>query len=455
MLPRMRVTETIGPAWERMKALLFRPFNAGTWFSFGFIFFLQSCVEGGGGGNFNVPGGGGNSGGSGGGYDGSSSGSSSDSIVAPFTNLMHSDGGMPAIGGAEIALILVIGLVVAIPLILLAYWLGARGQAMAIRAVAWGDSTVGMNWTATQGPGGRLFKFHLAIVGITAAILVPFMAIGAVLMIPAIEHHDGFETILVPLILLGVVAVLALIPLAIVNGITRNFLAPIMVKHEIGSREAWKRFWAIGRNHVGGIFVFFILKFLFSMLAAIAGMIGGFLTCCLGFLPVLQQTLMAPWHVFERAWSLEILASMSPDFDLRAQLPQQQYGPGGFGPPGGYGGPPGGFGPPGGDYNPYAPPAGGFGGPPPPAGGYGVSGGGAPPAGYGPPGTAGPATAYGPTAVAPPAGPPGAPPEGGAPPAGAPGGYGPPGGYGQWGPPGSGGNQGGNNQGGGGYGPPA
>src|SRR3954463_15625713 len=58
----MRVTETMGPAWETMKRLLFRPFNLGTWFSFGFVFFLQSCLEGGGSSGLNVPTG--NSGGS-------------------------------------------------------------------------------------------------------------------------------------------------------------------------------------------------------------------------------------------------------------------------------------------------------------------------------------------------------------------------------------------------------
>ncbi len=53
----MRVTESLSPAWEHMKRVLFRPFNLGTWFSFGFIFFLQSCAEGGGS-SFNFPGGG-------------------------------------------------------------------------------------------------------------------------------------------------------------------------------------------------------------------------------------------------------------------------------------------------------------------------------------------------------------------------------------------------------------
>ncbi len=77
--------------------------------------------------------------------------------------------------------------------------------------------------------------------------------------------------------------------------------------------------------------------------------IAGFLTCCLGFLPVQHQTLMAAYYVFGRAWTLEVLASMSADFDVRsgsggAVAPAAPYNPYGGG--GGAGG---------GGYNPYAP----------------------------------------------------------------------------------------------------
>lgn len=51
----MRVSETISPAWDTMDRLLFRPFNIGTWFSFGLLFGLQSCAEGGGGHSSRVP----------------------------------------------------------------------------------------------------------------------------------------------------------------------------------------------------------------------------------------------------------------------------------------------------------------------------------------------------------------------------------------------------------------
>jgi hypothetical protein len=163
-----------------------------------------------------------------------------------------------------------------------------------------------------------------------------------------------------------------------------------MLKHGVGAREGWKRFWAVGHNHLGGIVLFFFLRICVAVGAGIVGVIAGVFTCCLGFLPVLHQTLMAPYYVFERAWSLEVLASMSPDFDLRGVAAPGPPDP--FGGAGGGGG--GGYNPYAGQptNNPYAPPGygGGGGGNPYGGGGGGAGGagggyGGPPPGGFGSP----------------------------------------------------------------------
>lgn len=387
----MRVTETIGPAWETMKRILFRPFNLGTWFSFGFVFALQSCAEGGGGNSFRIPnlGGSGGSGhdGSGTGY-GSGAGSSTDNAIAnllPTDLLSRADFGN--IGGPEIAAIAIIACVIAVPLFLLLFWLGSRGQMMAIRAVATGTADVGEAWRATQTSGGRMLKFHLAVAGIALLVFLPLLGAGAALALPVIRGKERFDALLPLIVVLALVALVAVIPLAIVKSLGRNFVAPIMLKHEIGAREAWKRFWSLGRGHVGSLVVFWLIGAGFGLVAGLAGIVGALVTCCLGFLPVIHQTIMAPYYVFERAWTLEILASMSPDLDLRA-LPPDPYGPGG----GPHGGAPYGYGPGGPPPNGFGGGyGGGYGGPPgggPSAGGFGGGYGGPPPAGGygGPPG---------------------------------------------------------------------
>lgn len=373
----MRVTESMGPAWERMKSLLFRPFAIGTWFSFGLAFFLQSCIEGDGGSNFNLPSGGGSGGG------GSHRGESDDDIGGLLHDLggrlgssLGGAGGRPdplaaleRLDSAMLVAILVGAVAVAIPIVLLMTWLGTRGQMMAIRGVASGRADISENWSGTREAGGALFKLHLALMGLGLVTLGPVVGIGAAVVgMPILRDHADYHAMVVPILVLAVVALLVMIPFLLVRAMTRNFVAPIMLKHGIGARDAWMRFWAVGRAHVGSIFVFFILRAVVGLGAAIVGTVAGFLTCCIGFLPFLHDTLMAPYHVFERAWTLEVLASMSPDFDLR-QAPPPPAGPAG-GPPGGYPGGPSSnpYGGGAGD-NPYLgpgygpPPAGGFGGP--------------------------------------------------------------------------------------------
>ena len=366
----MRVTESMGPAWETMKRILFRPFNLGTWFSFGFIFFLQSCIEGGGGGNgLRLP----NMGGSGNSGRGGSSGDTSNNLAGLVHDLLRPSADLPEAG--VIVVIAAIACVVAIPLIIVMQWLGTRGQMMAIRSVATGQGGVGDQWNATRDAGSKLFKFHLAMMAIGLLVFVPVAGGGLLVAMPVIKDGAAIESILPALIGLGLVALLLMIPLLLVNAMARNFVAPIMLKHGVGAREGWTRFWAVGKNHVGGLFLFYVMRVLVGLGAGIVGIVAGFLTCCLGFLPVLHQTVMAPYYVFERAWTLEVLASMSPDFDLRGgggqqppPTPYNQGGGGGYNP---YVGQPG--------DNPYAPPGYGGGGP---AGGGGY---GPPPGGFGAP----------------------------------------------------------------------
>ena len=54
----INVVEPISPALERVKRMLFQPFDLGKWFVIGFCAWL-ACLGEGGGSGFHVPGGGG------------------------------------------------------------------------------------------------------------------------------------------------------------------------------------------------------------------------------------------------------------------------------------------------------------------------------------------------------------------------------------------------------------
>jgi len=244
-------------------------------------------------------------------------------------------------------------------MVILAYWLGTRGQMMSIRAVATGASDVGTGWRETQRPAARLFKFHMLVGLLMMGLFLPVLGGTAVITVPLIKSHAE-PLVIVPVLLgAGILCLLMAIPFMLLGAMARNFVAPVMLKHDLGARDAWKKFWSVGRAHVGPIIVFFLLRGLVAGLASLVALMAGVLTCCVGLLPVIHQTIMAPYYVFERAWGLNVLASLGPDFDLIG-------GAGAAGAPPGFGG---GYGPPGppdyGGHGGYAAP------PMPPPGGFG------------------------------------------------------------------------------------
>lgn len=302
----MLVSEAVNPAIETTKRLLFRPAQIGVWFSFGFIFFLQSCSEGGGF-NYRVPD-----------FSGLFDKDGSDTT----SSFLHALGGAsspwPHLDQTTIIAIAVAAFIVAIPLIILAAWFGARGQMMAIFAVSTGDAQIGKAWRETQAAGSSYFRFELVIMGLGLLALLPIAAFGVMIYMSASDSGFSHWTDLWPkLAILAVVAAALFTPMIVVRSLARNFVAPIMLRQSIGAREAWTRFW--GHAHVSfkDLLLFYLLKFVFLIAAGFITVFVVLFTCCIGALPVINQTLLSPWHVFERAWTLEMLASVDPSFDLR------------------------------------------------------------------------------------------------------------------------------------------
>jgi hypothetical protein len=304
----MLVTATMRPAWELVNRALFRPAQFNTWISFGVIFFLQSCLETDGGGNYNL-----NLPGRGSGFPGG----------AP----PGGPGGPPTIDPSVLSLVIVGALVVAIPIVVVALWLGTRGQMMAIRSVANARAEIGASWNGTRDAGYALFRFHLVLTVISGILALPIAAFLVITGLRLVRGDATWDDALPTFAVLALLLFVLWVPLAIVKSLVRNFVAPIMLRDGTSAVEAWRKFWSVGKNSVGPMIGFLLLRAVVEIAAGMLGLAVGYLTCCIGFLPVIRQTQMSPWHVFERAWSLEVLASMGPGFDVIQREPVGWYGP--------------------------------------------------------------------------------------------------------------------------------
>jgi hypothetical protein len=67
--------------------------------------------------------------------------------------------------------------------------------------------------------------------------------------------------------------------------------------------------------------VYLVLKFVLVVLTAAAVTLLGCLTCCMGFLPVVMQTLFQPLFFFERSFPLFLLRQMGHDLPGRLAAP--------------------------------------------------------------------------------------------------------------------------------------
>lgn len=290
--------DAISKAVERSKQLLF-PFKAEKWFGLGFTVFLAQCGEGGGGSFPNIPSGGSPS---------SSTGSGGpdfsqmfrDAVTAVYDNL---------------ALYLVLGslaLLVSFGLWGTILWFSSRAKLMLVESVVWDRVDFSGQWTRAAELGFGLFKFRalftlggallgLAFFGGAAAVgWADFMA-GQFLGSGAIVAYSllGFATFFVSL------------PWAIVMALLDDFVVPLMVIRNTAVGEAWgmcRR--EVLRDNVGGMIVFYVLRFVLAIAVGIVAMMATCVTCCITAIPYIGTVVLLPVFVFWRAFPLYYLEEL-------------------------------------------------------------------------------------------------------------------------------------------------
>jgi hypothetical protein len=194
-------------------------------------------------------------------------------------------------------------------------WLGCHGQLMLIRAVALNDEEVGRNWQATRDPAWSLFLFRLvlffcswALFGLFSAII--YLSVRGL----AVDGIKGFWPYFNAVWPNALVYALISLGIAVMMVFLRNFVAPLMYLRNARCLEAWAMFAGLALRNILPLLGFLAIKFFYTFFFTFVAAIAGYCTCCIGFLPVIHQTLLAPFFVFERAFSLFMLQSLGPDF---------------------------------------------------------------------------------------------------------------------------------------------
>lgn len=300
--PTVSVIEPISPAFEKVKTILFSPFDLRKWFVIGFCAWLAYLGKGGGGGN----GGGGGRGGR-----------------AP--NIHEGIGQAKVFVLENLAWIIpvaLIGVMLIIVIWLVLTWLSSRGRFMFLHCVAQNKAEVKVPWAKFQQHANSLFLFRivLGLIGL-GAIGLPCLLAGGIIAIMIVGNIPDIAGVFgIVMIVLMIVAIA--IVFTVIGKFTTDFVVPIMFLRTTSCIAAWREFLTILSANKAR----FVLYILFQIVIALViftiismGFCIGLCFCCVSLLllvPYIRTVILLPVLVFKRAYSLLYLGQFGPEFDV-------------------------------------------------------------------------------------------------------------------------------------------
>jgi hypothetical protein len=272
-----------------MRAKLF-PFSFVGWITLGFVSLLESCGSGSGGG----------------GLQNRMSGPGS---FEDPTQLAES-----ALAWIAAHMIIFVSALMAVMVLsLLFMWLRSRTVFVYIDDVASGRFDLVRPWGEHGAHADSFFILSLIVQGAAFILLVLIIGLGGFFLLWARASEWGAGAMLMGALPIAFILVLAILLAAVLNMVLRDFVAPLQITRNLGAREAGGVFMSMFAQSPGLLIGYALLKLAVSIAVGLMVAIACVLTCCIGVLPLIHQTLFQPIYYAERAWSLKLLAQMGDD----------------------------------------------------------------------------------------------------------------------------------------------
>ncbi len=294
----IRYWQPLERAFDRMRRILFEPFNLVTWMVLGFSAWLATLGSGnGGGGNF-------------GGAPSDIGEAFGDAASSLFDNIFLF--GLVGMAG-----------IVVLALIAVVLWLSSRGKFIFLDNCVHERAEISNPWHRYKALANSLFLWRIAFVGAVIAVLATAALIPA---IPAALISGGsFDDLSIFAmtswgIFFGLATVVVVIFSLFVSLFLDAFVVPIMYRFNLRATEAWKYLVPWLKAHPGSfvLYGFFVLLLTFGF--AIVSMLACLLTCCIAALPYIGTVVLLPLWVTYRYLSLEWLAQFDSGFDVFTPL---------------------------------------------------------------------------------------------------------------------------------------
>lgn len=294
----IRYWQPLERAFDRMRRILFEPFDLVTWMVLGFSAWLATL----------------GSGNAGGGNLGSAPSDIGDSFGNAASSLFDN---MFLFGLVGLAGVVVLALIAAL------LWLSSRGKFIFLDNVVHEKAEVSDPWRQYKRLGNSLFLWRAAFVGIVIAVVAAGALIPA---IPAALVSGGsFEDLSIFAmtswgIFFGLIVFCVIVISLFVTLFLDAFVVPIMYRFDLSATQAWKNLLPWLKAHPGNFILYGFFVLLLTLGFAIVSMLACLLTCCIAALPYIGTVVLLPLWVTYRYLSLEWLAQFDPGFDVFTPL---------------------------------------------------------------------------------------------------------------------------------------
>lgn len=298
---RISVLDPISPAIERVRTILFAPFDLGKWFVIGFCAWLAYLGTGPhGNANFRF-----------GRFGGQHGHEIEHGLQQAKDFVAHNIVWIVPTAIVVVLVIIAVGLVIT--------WVSSRGRFMFLHCVALNKAEVKVPWSKFAKHSNSLFLFRFVLGLIGAVSVLP--CIAAVVLFVIMLAHRGAHIALIMGLLMFIPLIIALaIVFFLIEKLTTEFVVPIMFLRTTSCVAAWREFLKLLSSSKGR----FVLYILFQIVIGLCvGLIVVGLVCvtcccagCVMAIPYIGTVLLLPILIFERSYSLYYLRQFGQQFDV-------------------------------------------------------------------------------------------------------------------------------------------
>ena len=307
------VIEPISPAIERVRTVLFRPFDLGKWFVIGFSAWLAQLGSGGSG-----------NGGGGGGNGGGGPRRLSD-VPDEARHAFEQAKDYVTVNLHWIVPVTIFVLVLIVAVVLLVTWLSSRVLFTFLYCVAQNKGEFWNPWRQLGPLGNSLFAFRIALGIIGFLTGVTFLALGGVVGFVAYQTIGFTVFSILGIVMCGLLFLASLIVFGTIGMFTTDFVVPIMYQHTLRCTQGWKVLLEVLGHNQGRFVLYLLFKIVIGVaIGTIAIMMMCFccIACCLFMIPYIGTVLLLPLIVFKRSYSLYYLAQYGPEFNVFPPEPE-------------------------------------------------------------------------------------------------------------------------------------